>query len=79
MHDFIQMRCRSEDSHLELIEVKYNCLLLIGEVPPSERLPMVDAFQNPELDNYIFLISTTAGGVGLNLTAVSLRAAYVPC
>lgn len=31
---------------------------------------MVDRFQDREKDNFILLISTLAGGVGLNLTAV---------
>lgn len=33
---------------------------------------MVDDFQNPEKNHFLLLVSTLAGGVGLNLTAVSL-------
>lgn len=45
--------------------------LLTGEVDGNRRQEMVDAFQDPEQDHYILLVSTLAGGVGLNLTAVS--------
>lgn len=31
---------------------------------------MVDDFQDPEGNHFILLVSTLAGGVGLNLTAV---------
>ena len=33
-------------------------------------MEMVDRFQDPEKDHFVLLISTLAGGVGLNLTAV---------
>lgn len=45
--------------------------LLTGEVDRQERQVMVDDFQNLSKDHYILLVSTLAGGVGLNLTAVS--------
>lgn len=45
--------------------------LLTGEVDGSQRQAMVDDFQNPEGDHFILLVSTLAGGVGLNLTAAS--------
>lgn len=47
--------------------------LLTGEVDGSQRQAMVDDFQNPEGDHFILLVSTLAGGVGLNLTAVSQK------
>jgi hypothetical protein len=45
--------------------------MLTGEASGEERMEMVDRFQDPEGDSFILLISTLAGGVGLNLTAVS--------
>ena len=45
--------------------------MLTGEVDSGERMEMVDRFQDPDKDHFILLISTLAGGVGLNLTAVS--------
>jgi SNF2 family DNA or RNA helicase len=50
----------------------FNFDVLTGEVDQKTRMDMVDRFQDPNLDYYILLISTRAGGVGLNLTAVSL-------
>jgi SNF2 family DNA or RNA helicase len=44
--------------------------MLTGEVGADERMGMVDRFQDAEQDYFILLISTLAGGVGLNLTAV---------
>jgi hypothetical protein len=45
--------------------------LLTGEVDGARRQTMVDEFQDPEGNHFILLVSTLAGGVGLNLTAVS--------
>lgn len=44
--------------------------MITGEVDIDSRMDMVDRFQDPNQDEYILLISTMAGGVGLNLTAV---------
>ena len=45
--------------------------LFSGELDQDARTEMVDKFQDPEQDLFIMLVSTLAGGVGLNLTAVS--------
>ncbi|EKC97407.1 hypothetical protein A1Q2_08330 [Trichosporon asahii var. asahii CBS 8904] len=39
---------------------------------------MVDKFQDPEQDLFIMLVSTLAGGVGLNLTAVRVLSTFKP-
>lgn len=44
--------------------------MLTGEVNGNEKMEMVDRFQDRGKDHFILLISTLAGGVGLNLTAV---------
>ncbi len=46
--------------------------MITGEVGVDDRMSMIDRFQDPQQDQYVLLISTMAGGVGLNLTAVSL-------
>jgi len=45
--------------------------MLTGEVDADQRMGMIDRFQDLSQDQFILLISTMAGGVGLNLTAVS--------
>lgn len=47
------------------------CELFAGEVDKMDRMDIVDRFQDPAGDLSIMLVSTLAGGVGLNLTAVS--------
>ena len=61
---------------LDIIEkfvqsVGYNYLKLDGSTPTAKRQGLVDKFQN---DNsiFLFLISTKAGGMGLNLTGETL-------
>ena len=44
--------------------------MLTGDVGIDDRMAMVDRFQDSTQDQFILLISTMAGGVGLNLTAV---------
>ena len=53
-----------------IIAVSFPFDILTGESSADERMDMVDRFQDPKQDLYILLISTMAGGVGLNLTAV---------
>jgi SNF2 family DNA or RNA helicase len=45
--------------------------LLTGEIDAARRQEMVDEFQDPDGNHFILLVSTLAGGTGLNLTAVS--------
>ena len=59
------MHLRLIEEHLESAGVAYQ--YLDGATPPKERAARIAAFQAGEGD--VFLISLTAGGVGLNLTA----------
>lgn len=38
-----------------------------GQTPATERDARIEDFQNPESDKKIFILSTRAGGIGINL------------
>jgi transcriptional regulator ATRX len=44
---------------------------LDGTVTSSKRQNMIDEFNHPECDSFVFLISTRAGGLGITLTAAT--------
>src|SRR3990167_8608537 len=44
---------------------------LDGSVGLTQRQAAIDRFSNKENDNFVFLLSTRAGGLGLNLTAAN--------
>ncbi|EDR09438.1 RAD26-like SNF2 family DNA-dependent ATPase [Laccaria bicolor S238N-H82] len=55
----------------------YGFLKLDGSTKQSDRMPMIDRFHNdPEV--FIFLISTLAGGTGLNLTGANKVVIFDP-
>ncbi|TDL26985.1 hypothetical protein BD410DRAFT_836072 [Rickenella mellea] len=55
----------------------YEFCKLDGSTKQSDRMPMIDKFNNdPEV--YIFLISTLAGGTGLNLTGANKVVIFDP-
>jgi len=55
----------------------YGFLQLDGSVPMAARMPMIDEFhENPDV--FIFLISTLAGGTGLNLTGANKVVIFDP-
>ena len=47
---------------------KYTCERLDGRVAGNDRQKSIDRF-NKQSDSFVFLLSTRAGGVGINLTA----------
>lgn len=64
MQIFVCMNCQSTD-----IDLIFVCLLivLLNSTPVTERQNLVDEYNNnPEI--FVFLLSTRAGGQGLNLT-----------
>ena len=54
-----------------LIAKEYPYERLDGSVGLSSRQASIDRFSNKENDNFVFLLSTRAGGLGLNLTAAN--------
>ncbi|XP_061459089.1 DNA repair and recombination protein RAD54B [Rhineura floridana] len=49
----------------------YSCTRLDGNTPTSQRQQIVDAFNSKFCPAFIFLLSSKAGGVGLNLVGAS--------
>jgi hypothetical protein len=52
---------------------------LDGSTPAEARRKIIDDFNGEESDVFCFLISTRAGGLGLNLQKVSFLCACVVC
>lgn len=46
---------------------EYACTRLDGQTPVSQRQQIVDGFNSKYSSDFIFLLSSKAGGVGLNL------------
>ncbi|MCL2848256.1 MAG: SNF2-related protein [Firmicutes bacterium] len=66
---------------MELFKERFNKLgishfILRGDTPKSERMRLVEAFNND--DTNVFLISLKAGGTGLNLTGADVVIHYDP-
>ncbi|XP_046396925.1 DNA repair and recombination protein RAD54B-like isoform X2 [Ischnura elegans] len=55
---------------------KYKYCRLDGSVPTAKRMAIVESFNNPYENNFVFLLSARAGGVGLNLTGASRLVLY---
>ncbi|KAI0270605.1 P-loop containing nucleoside triphosphate hydrolase protein [Gloeopeniophorella convolvens] len=55
----------------------YGFVKLDGSTKQEDRMPLIDRFQN-EKDIFVFLISTLAGGTGLNLTAANKVVVFDP-
>lgn len=56
--DLVEKMCRQS---------KYGCLRLDGTLNINKRQKLVDTFNNPEGREFVFLLSSKAGGCGINL------------
>lgn len=56
--DLIERLCRNR---------RYGCLRLDGTLSISKRQKLVDTFNNPDGEEFVFLLSSKAGGCGINL------------
>lgn len=56
--DLIEKMCRNK---------RYGCLRLDGTLGINKRQKLVDQFNNPDGNEFIFLLSSKAGGCGINL------------
>ncbi|KAF7510014.1 DNA repair protein rhp54 [Endocarpon pusillum] len=67
--DVFERLCRSR---------AYGCLRLDGTMNVSKRQKLVDKFNNPEGEEFVFLLSSKAGGCGLNLIGANRLVLFDP-
>jgi chromodomain-helicase-DNA-binding protein 7 len=58
------------EEYLKLNDYKYE--KLDGTVKSKDRQSSIDRFNTPEKNRDVFLLSTKAGGIGINLTAANV-------
>ncbi|KAL7393127.1 hypothetical protein ABVT39_006866 [Epinephelus coioides] len=58
------------------VHLGYTFCRLDGHTPTGQRQRLVDAFNSPYSQNFLFLLSSKAGGVGLNLVGASHLVLY---
>lgn len=65
--DLIGTMCKS---------AQYNCARLDGTTPTDKRMEIVNNFNSNLHDQFVFLLSSKAGGVGLNIVGASRLVLY---
>lgn len=58
------------------VAMGYTFCRLDGHTPTGQRQRLVDGFNSPYSQNFLFLLSSKAGGVGLNLVGASHLVLY---
>nr|XP_057940628.1 DNA repair and recombination protein RAD54B isoform X2 [Doryrhamphus excisus] len=58
------------------VHMSYTFCRLDGQTPTNQRQRLVDGFNSPHSPNFLFLLSSKAGGVGLNLVGASHLVLY---
>ncbi|KAF2174183.1 hypothetical protein M409DRAFT_16453 [Zasmidium cellare ATCC 36951] len=56
----------------------YGCLRLDGTMNVNKRQKLVDKFNNPEGEEFVFLLSSKAGGCGINLIGANRLVLFDP-
>ena len=54
----------------------YNYCRLDGQTPHEERQESIDAFNAPDSEKFLFMLSTRAGGLGINLSTADIVILY---
>ncbi|KAF1737038.1 DNA repair protein rhp54 [Beauveria bassiana] len=67
--DLFEKLCRSR---------QYGCLRLDGTMNVNKRQKLVDRFNDPEGDEFVFLLSSKAGGCGINLIGANRLILFDP-
>ena len=55
---------------------KFKTARIDGQTKGNDRQEAIDAFSRPDSDYFVFLLSTRAGGLGINLTAADTVIIY---
>ena len=58
------------------VHLGYTFCRLDGQTPTNQRQRLVDNFNSPYSNHFLFLLSSKAGGVGLNLVGASHLVLY---
>ena len=58
--------------------IRYGALRLDGTMTIQKRQKLVDQFNDPEGDEFVFLLSSKAGGCGLNLIGANRLILFDP-
>lgn len=67
--DIFERLCRSR---------QYGCLRLDGTMNVNKRQKLVDRFNDPDGDEFVFLLSSKAGGCGINLIGANRLVLFDP-
>lgn len=67
--DLFEKMCRAK---------KYGCFRLDGTMTVAKRQKLVDQFNDPEGKEFIFLLSSKAGGCGINLIGANRLILFDP-
>lgn len=62
------------EEYLRFNGIKYE--KIDGSVKSRDRQNAIDRFNKPEMNKEVFLLSTKAGGLGINLTAANIVIIY---
>jgi SWI/SNF-related matrix-associated actin-dependent regulator of chromatin subfamily A member 5 len=56
--------------------VSIECCRIDGQSNQEERVDAIDDYNRPDSDKFIFLLTTRAGGLGINLTSADIVILY---
>jgi len=65
-------------TNTEMVDDRYGCLRLDGTMNVNKRQKLVDRFNDPDGAEFVFLLSSKAGGCGLNLIGANRLILFDP-
>ena len=78
--DLFERMCRARRQSIfeEKADCRYGCLRLDGTMNVNKRQKLVDRFNDPDGAEFVFLLSSKAGGCGLNLIGANRLILFDP-